>query len=241
MRMNWRAVLAGVVTAGLGFLLINKRAEAKSATPSPAAPKPPTPKPSASKPPMNLTPPAMNATHLQSLPANTVERYDRLTLKSGKRFTLAPLWDTLNNTWARADYDHGLLALAPKGLRYPTFAELDEIASRPDTLITPLCNQPPTDQMATREWWEKFDLCIQAALDIAGWDGTTPVFFGKSWAHGANTFTDKGQPASWLHGFYTPKGKQPGGGYSTIVQNRGKTAHDRGHVDYSQLLYGVEL
>lgn len=242
--MKWEWVLSGMAFLGAAWVLTRKQsALAESPTPSPA----PKPVPSPPKPPgaipVNPTP-MPSALAYQTLLGNTTEKYGpRITLKSGKGFTLAPLWDTFNNTWARADYSNAEKILASHGLRMPTFDELDEVASRPDTLITALCNQPPTGAMGTKAWWDKFDLCIQGELDRAGWAGTTPVLFGKAWALvvGSPTYTKQGALASWLHGFYTPKKPQPGGGYSSIVQNRGKTAHDRGHVDYSQLLYGVEV
>ena len=237
------ALLAGLSVTGAILLAVRYLKAAPSPLPAPAN-KPPSPSPKATstKNPMNPTP-QPSSLRYQTLIGNTKEKYGRVALKSGKGFTLAPLWDTFNDTWARADYQSAEKILASHGLRMPTFDELDEVASRPDVTITKLCNQPPTAQMATKAWWDKFDLCIQGELDRLGWSGSTPVLFGKAWALvvGAPTYTKLGQLASWLHGFYVPKGDAPGSGFSSIVQNRGKTAHDRGHVDYSQLLYGVEV
>ncbi len=243
-------LLLAALLIGAGVYSFRKRAEA-TPSPVPQAPKPKSPPTPSSAPAMTIPPPKPSAPPTSkrhtSLISNVSEKYGRGTLKSGKRFTLAPVWDDSEHTWARADYDDGAQALARLGLRYPTFEELDEIASMPDALILKPCTLVNSAEdgllMGTKGFWDKHDLCVQAQLDTASWDGKSPlVSVGKHWAHGA----PKGR--SWLHGWYVPKGSdsptwQPkaGQGYSKAIQNRGKTFHDSKHVDYSSTLIGVEI
>lgn len=231
--------------------LASSEAEAAPATPSPA-PEPPkapvVPSSASAAAPTQAAPatssaatpsPASTSTIARTRPDAVVSRYGMGVLKSGKAFTLAPLWDADRNTWARTDYKTGKDALARLGLRYPTFEELDEIANRPDALILQPVGlvQSTADslKMATEEFWKRHDQAIADQLaKYPGALGSRPVVsIGKHWAAGAPP------GRAWLHGFYIPKGTQPGGGYSKIIQNRGTTAHDDRHIDYSSTLIGV--
>jgi len=233
-------IILSVGLAILGLTIMWSRKASATVAKPPAAPKPAAPKPAAPK--AALPMPILQPSPLRfsSLISDVEEKYGRATLSTGAQFTLAPLWDAENDTWARLSYADGLIALSKLGLRYPTFEELDEIANRPDTLIlkpVTLVNSAKDGAlMGTKEFWDKHDLAVQAQLDAAGWNGNYPATsIGKHWAFGAPP--DK----SWLHGWYIPKSSQPGSGYSKIIQNRGKTFHDRNHIDYSSTLIGVAL
>ena len=246
--MEARSVLAAILGAGVVVLLARRAAAASSqeasaeastpsAAPSPAAPSP-SAAPSPAAPPLASIPPS-TATVARTDPNAVVSRYGMGVLRSGKAFTLAPLWDANRNTWARTDYRTGIAALQRLGLRYPTFEELDEIASRPDALIlepvTLVQSAADAARMASEDFWTRHDRAVAAQLEKnpAALGSVPVVSIGKHWAAGAPT------GRSWLHGWYVPKGTQPGGGYSKIIQNRGKTAHDDRHVDYSSTLIGV--
>lgn len=164
-----------------------------------------------------------------------MEHFPRVLLASGRRWS-GPFWDPRHGVYARQNYDDGLVTLALFGLRYPTAAEQNEVARRPTTLVTPKCNQTPNAQMASLAAARAADACIEQAVAAASGPFDALVTL-KTWEH---------QPVSdpahaWLHGMYVPLLPQPGGGYSSITQDQGRTGHNRSHNDYSQLLYGVEL
>jgi len=226
----WGIILTGSTLAGL-FLLARRAVASASPQPAPQAQSVPQPAPQAQ--PM----PQTSKRSESSDPSTVFERFGRGKLSSGKGFTLAPLFDPEHSTWARLDYNQAERALARLGLRMPTFEELDEIANRTDAVILEPCTLVKTKddslKMGTLEFWERHDRCVADQIKARGWDGNAPlVSVGKHWALGADA------AHSWLHGWYVPKS---GGGYSRIIQNRGKTAHDRAQRDYSSTVIGVEV
>lgn len=235
---------------GLGVWALAMRRAIASESREELAKAPPSPEPSKPLDPVKTMP---NRAPYQTTKVLPPELLDSLRLKSGKRFTRVPLRDAelaldgQTRLWARADYDNGARLLDSVGLRFPTFDELDEIASRPDALILEPCTlvQTASDarEMATvfqtsegkPGFWARHDACVAAQLESAPSGFAGPVVsIGKHWALGAPP------GRSWLHGWYVPRGAQPGGGYSKIIQNRGTTAHNSKQVDYSSTLIGVE-
>lgn len=174
--------------------------------------------------------------------ANVIEKYvnPAMRLASGKRFTVAPLWDVDRNTWARQNYSDAQVTLARLGLRMPDAEELDEIARRKDAYIlkpvTLVNSAADSAKMATEEFWQRHDRGVAAQIEQLGWEPSKGplVSVGKHWYRGAPT------GRAYLHGWYVPRGEQPGGGFSRVIQNRGTTAHNDRHIDYSSTIIGVE-
>jgi hypothetical protein len=162
-------------------------------------------------------------------------------LDSGHEFTLAPLWDSEHDCWARLNYRDSLIALDRLGMRMPTFNELDQIASREDAIIlqpvTLVRTKEDSLKMGSWEFWQKHDEKVAKQIADREWDEKVPlVSVGKHWAAGA--------PAgrAWLHGWYLPKKDKLGNiipGYSGIIQKRGTSAHDNKHLDYSSTIICV--
>lgn len=140
-------------------------------------------------------------------------------LQSGGR--VAVFRDSETGLWARADYDTNEAFARAQGGELLTKEQFDEIArtgffTRPVTLVQTASDSA---RMATREFAERHDAGVRAQL--VGYDGTRPIVMGKVWLKGA-------PPGKSLnYGFWDGK---------KMIQSPGR-AHDRRHVDYSQLVW----
>jgi hypothetical protein len=137
-------------------------------------------------------------------------------------WVFAPFVDKKTGLYARCDYDVGAQVLAAFEARYLTLAQAQEVI-RLGIWIKP-CPQTPGNSMASLEWARRHDECVRAQMKPDDIDKLQLP--AKIWLAGA-------PPNKSINYGFVRRAGDP----SSVIQSPGY-AHDRRHVDYSQLLQG---